>query len=150
MSSRTADDYFKTTAAQGFGDNCVRACAIEHQAVVDGIFPARRGKNVPHAAQIAFAFFADVANKQQWQRMAEAQGLQHGGDGQYRAERRLRCRNFRDRRGGCPAADVQGRACGKDRVQVGAQGDVTVSVAAVGAEDVANLVGVDRGQTELF
>ena len=65
MSARPAQGHFKSPAAQRFCDNRVGAGAINHHARSDRVFPLRFGKNVAHPAQIAFAFLAHVANKQQ-------------------------------------------------------------------------------------
>ena len=64
--ARTAHDHFKAPAAKGLGDDGVGACAVEDQAIGDRIFPARRGKNMPHATQVAFALFPDVSDKNKW------------------------------------------------------------------------------------
>ena len=63
VSAGAAHDHFEAAAAQGLGHDGVRARAVEHQAVVDLVLPSRLGKNVAHAAQVAFPFFAHVAYK---------------------------------------------------------------------------------------
>ena len=56
-----------------------------------------------HAAQIAFTLFADVADEQEGQRMAEADCLQYGGDGEYRRNTGSVVGNSRPIQAGCPA-----------------------------------------------
>ena len=64
MSAGTAHDHLETAAAQGLGHDGVGARAIQHQAVVNLVLPARLRENVAHAPQVAFAFFPDIADKE--------------------------------------------------------------------------------------
>jgi len=103
-----------------------------------------------HAAQVAFTFFAHIADKQERQRMVQAHGLQDGGDGQDGGDAGSVVRNAGAVQATALLAHVQRRAGGEYGVQVGAQGNVTVSKTAASAEDVSDFIGVDRVQAELF
>ena len=83
MSARTPHNDFKTPAAESFRHDRVGARAIKHQTVMNGVFPARRGKNVAHATQIALAFFTHIADKQKRKRVAKPPRLQDRRDSQY-------------------------------------------------------------------
>ena len=63
MSPGSAHDDFKAAAAQSFSHDRVRTRAVQDQAISDRVFPAGMGKNVAHAAQIAFSLFAYVADE---------------------------------------------------------------------------------------
>ena len=80
VAARSAHNYLEPAAAQRFGDDGVGTGAIQDQAVSDGILPAWRGKNVPHAAQIAFALFANVANEQKRHLVTHAHRTQQRRD----------------------------------------------------------------------
>src|ERR1035438_5080482 len=62
-----ARNHLKAAAAKGLRDHRVGAGAIDDDAVSNGIPPAWRLKNMTHAAQIAFAFFSYIADKQERQ-----------------------------------------------------------------------------------
>src|SRR5437879_13628678 len=83
MSARAAYDDFKTPAAQGFGDDRVSARPVEHEAVRDGILPARCGEDMAHATQIAFPFFSDVSDEDKRQRVPDTHGPQQRRDSQH-------------------------------------------------------------------
>src|SRR6185437_8700151 len=55
----------ETAAAERLRDDGVATGAINHDAGRNGILPFGCRKNVAHAAQIAFAFLADVSDEQQ-------------------------------------------------------------------------------------
>ena len=80
--------------------------------------------------------------------MPDAQRAQRGHDGQHRGHAGAVVRNARAVQAAALLPDVQRRARGKDRVEVGAERDVSVSVAGMRAKNVAYLVGVNRFQSE--
>ena len=86
MASLAADRDLKAAAAERPVHQCIGAGAIHDQGVSNGIFPLRIGKDVPHAAQIAFTLLADIGDKDNRQRMGQAAGMHGGGRRQQRGE----------------------------------------------------------------
>ena len=84
MPAWAAHDDFKAAAAEGLGHNGVRAGAVEHHTVGNRIFPSWRGKNMAHAAEVAFSLFAHVADENEWQRMPDPHRPQQCRNGQHR------------------------------------------------------------------
>jgi len=105
---------------------------------------------VTHAAQIAFALLADVADKQKRQRVAELRSLQHGGNGENGGDAGTVVRNAGAIQAASLLANVERSAGGEHGIEVGAYGDVTVSVTGVCAENVAYFVGVRGVEAELL
>src|SRR2546430_4519920 len=84
MATRPPHNDFETAATKSFGDNRVSACAVKHQAGNNRILPFRFGKNVTHAAQVAFALFAYVTYEEQRIFMWKVEILDRRNDGQQR------------------------------------------------------------------
>src|SRR5215472_11084444 len=63
MTSGTAKPDFKALASQGLTYVGIGASSINYQQGANGLAPIRIGKNVTHAAQVAFAFFTHIANE---------------------------------------------------------------------------------------
>src|SRR6185312_12524486 len=81
--------------------------------------------------------------------MPDTQRAQRSHHGQHCGHAGPVVRNSRTVQAAALLPDVQRRACGKNRVQVGAERHVAVSVAGMRAKNIAYLVGVNRLQTEL-
>ena len=88
MAARTAKGDLKTPAAQRLIDVSVSAGAIDHEQGADGVAPWRGGKEMPHAAQIAFAFFTHIADEKDVCCRFELRSFQRIGDGQKRGDSR--------------------------------------------------------------
>src|SRR5580765_64387 len=82
MPAGTAEGNLKSPASQSLVHVSVSARAIDHQKRLDCIAPLWRGKQVAHAAQIAFAFLANVADKNDVGGKLECGALQERGHGQ--------------------------------------------------------------------
>ena len=95
MTSRTAHDDLKAPAAQGLGHYGVGSGTIKHDGLKNEIRVMSMAEDVPHAAQVAFAFFADVPDKKNGHRVAQAHGAQHPSDCQHRDQARTVVRNSR-------------------------------------------------------
>ena len=81
--------------------------------------------------------------------MPDAQRAQRSHHGQHRGHAGAIVRNSRAVQAASLLPDIQRRACGKNRVQVGAERDMSVSVSRMRAENIAHFVGVNRFQSEL-
>src|SRR5580692_11844840 len=84
MAAWTTHDHFKATAAQRLGNYGVSPGTVDDHTIGDCITPAWRGKNVPHAAEVALALFADVPDKHERQRVRNSRTPQHACNGQHR------------------------------------------------------------------
>src|ERR1044071_687114 len=71
----------KAAAAQRLVDVCVSTRAIDDQQGSDDVTPWRSGKQVTHAAQVAFAFFTHVADENNVGGRLELRALQRRGHG---------------------------------------------------------------------
>src|SRR5208337_4672886 len=103
----------------------------------------RRGKNVPHPAEVAFAFFSNVADEHEGQRMADAYRAQQRGDGQHRDHAGSVVGDSGAVDAASLLANVQGRIRRKYGVDVGAERDVAASEAGMRTENVAYVVDAD-------
>lgn len=101
MSARATHDHFKAPAAEGFGDDGVRACAVKDEAAPNGVLPWRMGKNVAHAAKIAFPLFPHVPDENDGQGKPDAASGQCRGHGK---QRRYSCAVVGDARAVEPTA----------------------------------------------
>jgi len=79
MATGTAEGDLKTAASQRLVHERVSTRAIDHQQGVDEIAPWRSGKQMTHAAQVAFAFFAHVADENNVGGRLELRALQRRG-----------------------------------------------------------------------
>src|SRR5580658_7350761 len=140
---RWKDSIAYSLVLDGAGADTIVAGAVKHQAVGDGIFPAGRGKNVAHAAQVAFALFADIADEDKRKRVTDAHRPQHGGDAEHGGHAGAVVGNSRAVEAASLLADVQRRVRRKNRVDVRAEGDVAASETGMRTEDVANVVDAD-------
>src|SRR5580692_1964931 len=82
MPTWSADDDFEAAAAQSFGHNGVAAGSVQNQTVEDRVLPLRMSKQVAHAAQVAFAFFADIPDEDDGRGKRELRDTQSRGNGQ--------------------------------------------------------------------
>ncbi len=121
MPARTAHNHLKAPAAQGLGDNRIGARTVEHHAVGNRILPARRGKNVPHAAQIALTFFAHITDKHKRQRVPQPNHSQQRGNPKHRRHARAVVGNSRPIQPAALLPDVERSVRGKYGIDVRAQ-----------------------------
>src|SRR5215469_4002093 len=73
MPAGATDSYFKAAAAKSFRNNGVSSGSVEHDARGYSVIPFVIGKDVAHAAQVAFSFLANVADKEQRSRMRKVE-----------------------------------------------------------------------------
>ena len=146
--ARSAHDHFKPAAAQGFGHDRVRACSVEHEAVSNRIFPARRRKNVPHAAQVAFALFAHISDKHKRQRMPDANVAQQRRNRQQRRHACTVVGNPRPVDAASLLADIQRCVRRKHGVNMRTQRHIAPSKSGMDAEDVAHIVDANIVQSD--
>ncbi len=114
--------------------------AIDNDAVGNRIAPARRCENMTHAAQIAFAFFSDVADEDIGQRVRNARACQHTGHGQHRGNARAVVGNSGAIQAAALLPDIQRRGRRKHGIDVRAERNVSAAVAGTNAEHVADFV----------
>ena len=86
------------------------------------------------AAEIAFAFFADIGEEEQGQSGDDAELMECGGEGPERGESGAVVADAGAEQAGLLAADVERGGGGKDRVEVGAEGDGRAAMAIRRAE----------------
>ena len=150
VSARTANDHFEAAAAEGFRNDGVRAGSVEHQDMGDGILPAGSGKNVAHAAQVTLPLFADVADKNQRQSMANADGTQYRRNREHRRDPRAVVGDAGTVETCSLLADIERGAGWKNCIDVRAQGNVSASKAGMHAEYVPHIIGVDVVQPQFL
>src|SRR6266496_3639002 len=131
------DRHFKPAAAERFRNDGVRACPIEHDAGLDRILPLWIRKNVPHPAEVAFALLAHIADEEKRSAMRKIEVFKCSGDGE-------QCRYAGSIVGDARAVelaallpDIEWSVCGKDGIQMSADGNDFWRVARIAAEDVA-------------
>src|SRR5579862_9608729 len=113
MPAWTANDHFETPAAKGFRNNRVRARTVEYKAVGDRILPTRRGKNMTHAAKIAFTFFPDISDEDKRQRMPDPDRAQQRCNRKHRHDSGTVVGNARSINAASLLPDVQRSICRK-------------------------------------
>ncbi len=148
MAAGAAGDDFEAAAAEGLGDDGVGAGAIDDNAVCNGIAPARRLEDMAHAAQVAFSFFAHVANEDEGQGVRNLRAGNHGRDGEHGGDTGAVVGNSGAIQASALLADVERRGCRKHGVDMRAEGDVAVAVTGAESEDVADLVDLDMGEAD--
>ena len=148
MSARAAHDHLKAAAAQSLGDNRVRACAVQHHGVGNGILPARRGKNVPHAAQVTFTLFPHIADKHERQRVPQPHRAQQRRNRQHCRDPRPIVGNSRPIQPASLLSNIQWRVRRKYGVNVCAQRHVALSKSGMHAEHVAHIVDANIVQPD--
>src|SRR5215471_13131187 len=82
MSAIAAHRDFIATAAEALGDDGVGTRAIYHNEGCNRRRPPRLLIDVAHAAQIALALFADIADEQQWRAVFDFGRGERSGDGE--------------------------------------------------------------------
>src|SRR5438552_8970978 len=143
VSSRTADRNLKTAATKGFGNDCVSARAVDDDAPDDGVLPFRFGKNVAHAAQIAFSFFADISDEEERSGMRKLEFLDGRGNGEQGRHARSVVRNTRTVKLSPFVADIQGGTRGENGVDVRADRNDFRTRAWNQADYVADRINAD-------
>jgi hypothetical protein len=148
MPAGTAHDNFETSTAQRLSHDRVRAGPIQNQAVGDGVLPAWRRENVSHSAQVAFALFPNIADKDE----------RHGVPHTHRAEQRRDTEhgrhagaivgNARPIESSSLLANVQRRSGGKHRIDVCAERNVALAETGMDPEDVSHVIDADVIQGE--
>src|SRR5260221_13602556 len=116
MPARATPDAFEAAAAQGLGAHSVRSGASDNYVVSNGIPPARRRENVPHAAQIAFAFFPDISDEHKRQRMRNSSAAEHTDHGEHRRNARTIVGDSRAIQAGAPPPASQPPPPPKERI----------------------------------
>src|SRR5258708_714092 len=84
MSTGTAHDDLEAAAPESLCHHGVGASAVNDYAVGNGVSPARGRENVPHAAQVAFALLANIADEQKWQSVRNVCIAKDACDSQHR------------------------------------------------------------------
>ena len=151
MAAGTAGDDFKAAAAEGFGDDGVGTGSIDDQAVSDGIAPARRLENVAHAAEIAFAFLANIADENERQCVGKAGSNERGCDREHGGDSGAVVGDSWAVEARALLANIERSGRGKNGIDVRAQRDITIVLARAGgeqAEDVADIVDLDAGEAD--
>jgi len=116
--------------AQGLSDNRVRARPVEYYTVGNRILPPRRSKNMPHAAQVAFAVFTNITDEHQRQRVRR-RTFAVAPRSPASPSRLPIVPKPRSNRAASPLPDIQRVFGRKYRVNVGTQSDITPPVAGM-------------------
>src|SRR5437763_15860258 len=123
MSARPSNNHFESPTAQRLRHNCVRTCTVKHKACPDGIFPPRIGKNLAHAAEIAFALFAHISNRKKGFYVRNFEQRKGGGNRQQGSHPRRVVGYARPKKLSTVLSDIERRTRREDRIQVSTDGD---------------------------
>jgi hypothetical protein len=130
MAARTGDDELKTAAAKSLGDDVVRAGTVE------GDERGKRGRGdifgggrqmpaveMAHAAQIAFALFTDIGDKEHGHGGLNADLMEGGSQGPESGKSGAVVTDAGTEKLGVLAANVERRGGGEDGIEMSAESD---------------------------
>ena len=116
VSARSSNHHFYATGGQSFGRNVVDARSVEHNHSLQSV--AVRVNKCAHAAQVSFAFFTNVGNKQNRSLRPDARFVNRPRDSYQRREPGTVIRNSRGRHTIFCAMNLNIRTSGKDGIEV--------------------------------